>query len=793
MVVKVAKSQRGSHKLTVEQLLNAVSTFLNSRGGLENQDDCGRFNNCMKQLAGSVENMCTFLNVLNATEDEAVLSKLLSSGAWETLHSWLTEFKDLGESPVLVLLLQTFHKLPLTMELLKSNSTAKIIKGLRKHSDDEVKGIAGDTVEKWMQLIKSKTGGTSHSSSQPPTKNGEHKDKEKKKKRHKHESDEKTEDKAVAGSPPKEDMDVDRDVPSPPPHALFKDSSKSSSSEKGDTSTAKVHTVKERSAGVEAGLIKPKPRGSKPAKAAVIPTKPVTSSGFSSSHKRVSIEIPSLPEQGSTAGSKKPKFDTDKEEDFGKAKLIAPLPKPSHIVQDSGGFMEALMQPKQTRPAGVIKRKRVTPKTPTSPTEKVSPPNTPVSPVSAPPSFYKDTLEGPSGASPPHPPSLDSSDRLSPVESTVSSVSNTDDSKVEPQPESSGSKPVKKVSWKPERELREYHYFELLEDERVNVNRLRDQGGFDEMKKREMLTDRAALKGMQTDERAGMKHSHALPTVIENFPWKRPVMIDLPESKVVCGSLSSEKMVQTDREVKVLAAIYFSKATIPSTAAEPDSSSDTEASSMDSTLTIPLEISGGSTLVDNSQPILTQPLASAPPSRGALLAAPTEQVPAVNDLMSGVSANNMDIIQKLANGEGGQEILEALASTPSDYLHQIMQTEGMSPLENNSTTGQPVAPNPGAPLLGDHPHGLPPNFHQGPRPMMGHGDHRGGFNGNFYRGRGGYRPQFNRGGFRGGGPGGSWNNRGRGGKRGRGSDCHHFLKLGRCDFGDKCMYKHVSR
>lgn len=59
----------------------------------------------------------------------------MTCGAWETLHEWLLEYKDLEETPVLVLLLQTFQKLPVTMELLKKTTSAKIIKGLRKHND----------------------------------------------------------------------------------------------------------------------------------------------------------------------------------------------------------------------------------------------------------------------------------------------------------------------------------------------------------------------------------------------------------------------------------------------------------------------------------------------------------------------------------------------------------------------------------------------------------------------------------------------------------------------------------
>jgi len=52
----------------------------------------------------------------------------------------------------------------------------------------------------------------------------------------------------------------------------------------------------------------------------------------------------------------------------------------------------------------------------------------------------------------------------------------------------------------------------------VNVNRIRDQGGFDEMKKREMMSDREALKSLHMDDKGSLlQHSNALPSVTENF------------------------------------------------------------------------------------------------------------------------------------------------------------------------------------------------------------------------------------------------------------------------------------
>ena len=54
------------------------------------------------------------------------------------------------------------------------------------------------------------------------------------------------------------------------------------------------------------------------------------------------------------------------------------------------------------------------------------------------------------------------------------------------------------------------------------MNRIRDMGGFDEMKKKEMLADREAVKGLHHQTPGGVKeqiqHSKAPPPVTEKFP-----------------------------------------------------------------------------------------------------------------------------------------------------------------------------------------------------------------------------------------------------------------------------------
>ena len=62
--------------------------------------------------------------------------RLMADGGWQILYDWLVEYKEMDDVPVLMLLLSVFHKLPVTMDMLKSTKSAKLIKSLIKHPDD---------------------------------------------------------------------------------------------------------------------------------------------------------------------------------------------------------------------------------------------------------------------------------------------------------------------------------------------------------------------------------------------------------------------------------------------------------------------------------------------------------------------------------------------------------------------------------------------------------------------------------------------------------------------------------
>ncbi|XP_074654485.1 serine/threonine-protein phosphatase 1 regulatory subunit 10-like [Tubulanus polymorphus] len=232
-----------------------------------------------------------------------------------------------------------------------------------------------------------------------------------------------------------------------------------------------------------------------------------------------------------------------------------------HRVQESSGFMDALMAPAVHMPR--IKKKK-----PTTPTNKATSPTgtkpgdsmeRPSPLVQQPqpkfPSYYKDTLET----------SDDSKEK------TDEETKNGAEKERTPTPSdnsqggdgaetSTNGKKKKKVTWVQESELRTFHYFEMDNEERVNVNRIRD---FAELKKAEMMEGRQHVQQHKRMHNPNDK-------MCEKMSWYRPILISIPFKTVETGHMSKEREIQRQRERGVLQAIYFGRDMVPDSAAEPD-------------------------------------------------------------------------------------------------------------------------------------------------------------------------------------------------------------------------------
>ncbi|NXW69814.1 PP1RA phosphatase, partial [Hirundo rustica] len=88
--------------------------------------------------------------------------RFIRIGGYKLLNTWLTGSKAANNVPFLQQLLLTLQHLPLTVDHLKQNNTAKLVKQLSKSSDDEeLRRLASILVSDWMGVIRSQ------SSSQP--------------------------------------------------------------------------------------------------------------------------------------------------------------------------------------------------------------------------------------------------------------------------------------------------------------------------------------------------------------------------------------------------------------------------------------------------------------------------------------------------------------------------------------------------------------------------------------------------------------------------------------------------
>jgi len=139
----------------------------------------------------------------------------------------------------------------------------------------------------------------------------------------------------------------------------------------------------------------------------------------------------------------------------------------------------------------------------------------------------------------------------------------------------------KTIKWKPESNLVAVRYFELDEDERVNVNKLK----FENMREFETKMEKAALASktdIGNDEQ-------------ETAKWYKPVPLTFDENSdykpcfSAYGSQSTEKATQNEREKTVLQALYFKPEMTPNTPAEPDNPSDSLRGLSNGMTIIPLE------------------------------------------------------------------------------------------------------------------------------------------------------------------------------------------------------------
>ncbi|NWV32327.1 PP1RA phosphatase, partial [Grantiella picta] len=421
----------GSGPIDPKELLKGLDCFLGRDGEVKTMDGISKIFSLMKDSQKMVSR-CIYLNILLQTRAQDILNKFIRIGGYKLLNTWLTGSKAANNVPFLQQLLLTLQHLPLTVDHLKQNNTAKLVKQLSKSSDDEeLRRLASILVSDWMGVIRSQ------SSSQPT---------ERDKKKRKEENKSKT---PIPEKPQEAKNEAkNEEIPE-----------KKREKPKSLRTTAPSH-AKFRSTGLELET---------PSLAPV--KKPNSSSSDKYSLKPVPV--------------KRQRFGTI----FGCiwGFLVTP---PFSPAMEGLGFLDAL----NSAPVPGIKikkKKKVLSPTAAKPSPFEGKP-TP-EPSTAKPSSPEPAAAEPMDTERPGTP-VPAIEVPEPMDTGSSEAGG--DPKATDVPSEGGPAPrrprkKKSVSWPEEGRLREYFYFELDETERVNVNKIKD---FGEAAKREMLKDRHAFE-----------------------------------------------------------------------------------------------------------------------------------------------------------------------------------------------------------------------------------------------------------------------------------------------------------
>uniref|UniRef100_A0A8C2WMU7 Serine/threonine-protein phosphatase 1 regulatory subunit 10 n=1 Tax=Cyclopterus lumpus TaxID=8103 RepID=A0A8C2WMU7_CYCLU len=769
------------------EILKGVEALLGKDGELRSLEGVPKVFSLMKASTKMVSR-CMYLSILLQTKSHDVLNRFIRVGGYRMLNAWLTYSKTTNNTPLLQLILLTLQKLPLKVDHLKQNNTAKLVKQLSKSADtEELRKLASVLVEGWMATIRSQSVLSSGSS---PA------DKKKKKEegkvlvrdvKEKSGEEEKKKEKPKAHAPSHakiRSIGLEMDTPSLAPVKKTP-----IAPQLGDKYNIKPPVLKRLSSGPpDAPPLEKKYKplntpsnSAKEIKVKIIPAQPMECTGFLDA-------LNSAPVPGIKIKKKKAS--------------ACPTPSTKGSPSDSkqSAYSSSSAKPSSPETAASI-----------TPADETQEPERPGTPVPSEEAEVSDNGEKPNALAEP---------------------------RGEEESLTKKGKKKKTVHWAEEEQLKHYFYFDLDETERVNVNKIKD---FGEAAKRELMMDR------QTFEMA-RRLSHD--TMEERVPWTPPRPFTLTGSLVISGANSTEKLTQRDREMGILQEIFLSKESVPDTPHEPDPEPyepmpprviplDEDSTMQEDGYAEPMDTSSqqGSAMAQNESsklpPVLANLMGNL--SSSSLSRSPqatptvTNPVPAtvnVQELLSSIMHDHLwgSCYSSLSNLYFFYLVNPGLLGHGPGMnnmnLHMQMPMNGGYP--PNNPPGGPRFNHPPPP----HNHGPPFNSSGGPR-MMGPPPGQGrGDNGNYWgdesmRGgphRGGH---FHRGGRgRGGEPG--FRGRGRGGPRGghnnmngmwdRGlwsavkvmvtlrclllSDmskrpvCRHFMMKGSCRYESNCAFYH---
>ncbi|PIO37910.1 hypothetical protein AB205_0112560 [Aquarana catesbeiana] len=139
------------------ELLKGLDCLLGQEGEVKEVNEMPKIYNLMKESEKMVSR-CIFLNIICQTNSPELLTKFIRVGGYKLLNVWLTYARNSNNSPLLHQILLTLQHLPLKVDHLKQNNTAKLVKQLSKSSDnEELRKLASILVNDWMTVIRTQS------------------------------------------------------------------------------------------------------------------------------------------------------------------------------------------------------------------------------------------------------------------------------------------------------------------------------------------------------------------------------------------------------------------------------------------------------------------------------------------------------------------------------------------------------------------------------------------------------------------------------------------------------------
>ncbi|XP_078475213.1 serine/threonine-protein phosphatase 1 regulatory subunit 10 [Lampetra planeri] len=147
----------GPGPIDPKELLKGLDCFLGKGGDIKGVEDAARIYTLMKD-AKKLVSRCTYLNIILQTKTPDVLSRFIGMGGYKLLNSWLGQAKNSNNIALMLQILVTLKRLPLSVHHLKQNNTAKMVKQLSKFADsEELREVATSLVNGWMTVIRSQS------------------------------------------------------------------------------------------------------------------------------------------------------------------------------------------------------------------------------------------------------------------------------------------------------------------------------------------------------------------------------------------------------------------------------------------------------------------------------------------------------------------------------------------------------------------------------------------------------------------------------------------------------------